>query len=241
MGITQFFTKEEFYTNTDPTELRAGQICWVPVPNPDPIPRILDVQRNTPQEHEQVQFELRMANREDDFRKRDRSLPIKYLNIRSNEELLVQTCKKRSAIILSTEVDCYPNIAKLLRQKGKKHQQQESMFVVPCYSVQVGDYDTGIIQPIVERTKCLLYRQFFYLYPCSGKKDLIARFDRVRTVIDKSPASLEPTDVCLSKDVFNLFLSLFLFCVSGQTNETLEAIKALAREAYPEDLGANRN
>jgi len=235
MSITQLYTKEEFYTATDPKDFRIGQICWVPIPNPDPIPRILDVQRNTPEGHEDVKFELRLGNQRDDFKKRDRSLPIKYLNMRSNEELLAQTCKKRPSIILATEVECYPNIAKILRQKGKKHQQQDCIFVIPCYSAQVEEYGAGFIQPIVERTKCLMYRQFFYLYPWHGTKDLIARFDRVQVVIDRSPASIEPTNVRLSEEVFNLFLSMFLFCISGKTNKLLEDIKELVCDVYFEE------
>jgi len=51
MSITQLYEKEDFYTTTNPKDFRIGQICRVPIPNPDPIPRILDVQRNTPEEH----------------------------------------------------------------------------------------------------------------------------------------------------------------------------------------------
>ncbi|MBU2621324.1 MAG: hypothetical protein ABIJ52_18680 [Pseudomonadota bacterium] len=235
MSITQLYTNDEFYTSTDPKDFKIGQICWVPIPNPDPIPRILDVQRNTPEEHEEVKFELRLANQRTDFKTRDRSLPIKYLNMRSNEELLAQTCKKRPSIILATGAECYPDIASILRQKGKKHQQQDCIFVIPCYSVQIEEYGPGFIQPIVERTKCLMYRQFFYLPLWNRTKDLIARFDRVQVVIDRSPASIEPTDVCLSEEIFNLFLSMFLFCISGKTNELLEDVKELVREAYSEE------
>lgn len=84
------------------------------------------------------------------------------MNLQSNEELLVQRCKKRPAIILSSGVECFPDIAKLLKQKGKKHQQQDCLFVIPCYNVQTEEYGTGFIQPIVARTQCLMYRQFFY-------------------------------------------------------------------------------
>ena len=235
MSITQLYTKEEFYTSTDPKKFRLGQICWVPIPNPDPIPRILDVQRNIPEEHEEVKFELRLGNQKNDFKKRDRSLPIKYLKMRSNEELLTQACKKRPSIIIAAGVECYPEITGILRQQGKRHQQQDCMFVIPCYSAQVEEHGTGFIQPIVERTKCLMYRQFFYLYSWQGNKDAIARFDRIQVVIDRSPASIEPTDVCLSEEIFNLFLSMFLFCISGKTNRLLEDVKELVRDAYPED------
>lgn len=233
MSITQLYTTDEFFDHADLKDFRIGQFCWVPIPNLDPIPRILDIQRNTPEEHEEVKFELRLANHSDDFKKRDRSLPIKYLNLKSNEELLTQTCKKRPAIILSSGVECFPDIARLLKQKGKKHQQQDCIFVIPCYSVQKEEYDSGFIQPIVARTQCLLYRQFFYIPESKRFPELIARFDRIQVVIDKSPAAIEPIDVCLSEELFNLFLAMFLYCISGRTNQDLEDIKALVKEALP--------
>jgi len=235
MSITQLYSADEFFETADTKEFRLGQICWVPVPIIDTIPRILDVQRNVAEEHEEVSFELRSANQRDDFKKRDRSLPIKYLNLRSNEEILAQRCKKRPAIILALGVECYPDIAKLLRQKGKKHQQQDCMFVIPCYSIQSEEYGTGYIQPMVARIQCLMYRQFFYIPPSRGFCELIARFDRIQVVIDRSPAAIEPSDVCLSEEVFNLFLSMFIFCVSGKTNDNLDAVKAIVRESYPQE------
>ena len=146
MSITQLYTSDEFFTKIDPKEFKVGQLCWVPVAHLEPIPRILDVQRRTPEEHEHVEFELRLANQPSDFKRRDRGLPVKYLNLMSNEELLAQRCKKRPAIILGTKVDCYPEIEKILRQKGKKHQQQDCIFVVPCYHIQQDEYDFGIIK-----------------------------------------------------------------------------------------------
>lgn len=235
MSITQLYTEDEFFTAVDPKEFRIGQVCWVPVPNLDPIPRILDVQRNTPEEHKEIRFELRLANQQSDFKMRDRSLPIKYLNLSSNEELLAQRCKKRPSIILGTGVDCYPEIAKILRQKGKKHQQEDCMFVIPCYDTQKEEYDSGFIKQIVERTKCLMYRQFFYLPPSKKFTELIARFDRIQIVINRHPASIEPSDVCLSEEIFNLFLAMFIFCVSGRTDKLLDDVKELVRDAYSEE------
>lgn len=233
MSITQLYTTDEFFESASVKDFKLGQFCWVPIPNPNPIPRILDVRRSEPEEHEEVKFELRLANRRDDFKKSDRSLPIKYLNLKSNEELLTQTCKKRPAIIISLDVECFPDIERLLRQKGKKHQQQDCMFVVPCYSVQKEEYGSGFIQPIVARTKCLLYRQFFYVPRSKRFSELIARFDRIQVVIDRSPSAIEPTDISLSNELFNLFLAMFLYCISGRTDENLEDVKSLVQEALP--------
>lgn len=235
MSIRQLFKEDEFFETIDPLAFESGQLCWAPVPSIEPIPRILDIQRNQVEEHEEIRFELRLANREGDFKKRDRSLPIKYLNLYSHEELLAQKAKRRPVIILTDKVDCYPEIAELLKTKGKKHQQQESLFVIPCYSIQKELYGTGYIQEIVARVECLLYRQFFFIPKAPGFDESIARFDRIMPVVGKSPAVIQPSNVRLSKDVFNLFLSMFIFCISGKTNENLETIKELVRDAYPKD------
>jgi len=240
MSITQLYTPEEFFQSVKQNEFKLGQICWVPTPHPDPIPRILDVQRNTPQTHDEIKFELRLGNQERDFKQSDRNLPIKYLNLHSNEELLAQRCKKRPAIILASGVECFPDIATILKQKGKKHQQQDCLFVIPCYDVQKDEYGTGFIQPIVARTQCLMYRQFFYIPQSKKFTELVARFDRIQVVIDRSPASIELSEICLSHEIFNLFLSMFIFCISGKTNEYLETVKAIVRESYTEEK-ANAN
>lgn len=235
MSITQLYTVDEFFEPVDPKEFRIGQICWVPTPSPDPVPRILDVQRNIPEEHEEIKFELRSANQSKDFRQRDRSLPLKYLNLRSNEELLAQRCRKRPAIILAAGVECFPDVAKFLKKAGKKHQQQDCMFVIPCYKVQQEEYGNGFVQPVVARAQCLMYRQFFYIPQSNAFTEMVARFDRIQVVIDRSPAAIEASNVCLSEEIFNLFLSMFMFCISGKTTTLLDDVRELLKEAYSEE------
>jgi hypothetical protein len=234
MSILQLYTKDEFFTSVKPTEFKSGQFCWIPTPILDKIPRILDIERNLPEEHEEVRFELRLANQSDDFKKRDRSLPIKYLNLRSNEELLAQRAKKRPAIILSSGVECFLNIENLLKSKGKKHHQEGCLFVIPCYNILKETYGPGFIPEQVALIQCLMYRQFFYVPDSLHFTEMIARFDRIHVVIDRSPAAIEPTDLCLSEEVFDLFLAMFLYCISGRTDEELEAVREIVREALPE-------
>lgn len=234
MSILQLYSKDEFFTSVKPTEFKNGQFCWVPTPIPDKIPRILDIERNLPEEHEEVRFELRLANQRDDFKKRDRSLPIKYLNLRSNEELLTQRAKKRPAIILSSGVECFINIEKLLKSKRKKHHQEDCLFVIPCYNILKEPYGPGFIQEQVALIQCLMYRQFFYIPDSPHFTEMISRFDRIHVVIDRSPAAIEPTDLCLSEEVFDLFLAMFLYCISGKIDEELDAVREIVREALPE-------
>ena len=233
MSILQLYPKDEFFIQKKQTDFQNGQFCWVPVPNLDPIPMILDVERNLPEEHEDIRFELRLANRGGDFRKRDRQLPIKYLNLRSNEELLSQRTKKRPCIILSSGVECFPDIAKLLRSKGKKHHQQDCLFVIPCFNILQDKYGSGFINEQVALIQCLMYRQFFYIPDSPVFSEMIARFDRIQVVIDRSPASIEPTDVCLAEEPLNLFLAMFIYCISGKADENLETVRSILKEAYP--------
>lgn len=233
MSILQLYTKDEFFSEVEPQAFKNGQFCWIPVPFLEPIPKILDVERSRPEEHEEIRFELRLANQSEDFKRRDRSLPIKYLNLKSNEELLVQRAKKRPAIIISSGVECFSNIAALLKQKGKKHHQQDCLFVIPCYSILKDTFGTGFIPQQVALIECLVYRQFFYVPPSRFFSDKIARFDRIQVVVDRSPAAIEPVGLSLSEQVFSLFLSMFLYCIAGKSDENLDTVREILREALP--------
>lgn len=236
MSILQLYSKDDFFTSANRTEFKNGQFCYVPTPAIDPIPRILDIQRNLPEEHEEVRFELRLANKSDDFKKRDRSLPIKYLNLHSNEELLAQRAKKRPAIIISSGVECFLDITKLLKSKGKKHHQEDCLFVIPCYNVLKETYGPGFIPEQVALIQCLMYRQFFFIPDSPLFSEIIARFDRIQVVIDRSPAAIKPMEICLTDEIFNLFLAMFLYCVSGRTDDDLDAARAIVQEALPRGL-----
>jgi hypothetical protein len=79
-----------------------------------------------------------------------------------------------------------------------------------------------------------MYRQFFYVPDSSYFSEMIARFDRIHVIIDRSPAAIEPTDLCLSEEVFNLFLAMFLYCISGKADEELDTVREIVREALPD-------
>lgn len=233
MGILQLYSKEEYYTSIDPREFRPGQFCWLPVPYLSPVPMILDVERSAPTEHEEVRFFLRNANRSEDFRTRDRVLPLKNLNLRSHEELLVHRAKKRQGIIVSPRLDLYQEIARILPQKGKRHFQEDSIFIIPVYGTETRDRPTGFPPEMVSRIRCLLYRQFFYLPGNSQIEQGIARFDRIQVVIGRDPSAISPMNICLYGEVFDLFVAMFLYCISGIEDEDLQTARSLVKEAYP--------
>lgn len=232
MGILQFFPPDKFYSPANPKEFRPGQFCWIVVPHIDPIPRILDVERESPQEHEKVNFSLRNANKAEDFRKRDRVLPLKYLNLRSNEELLVQRAKKRPAIIVSAKTDVFPDIEKILRQKGKKHYQQDCLILAPCYHFETELDPAGFPMEMKSRIRCLIYRQLFYIPESPNIREGVARFDRIQVVVDRCQvSSINPCDFRLSDEVLGTFLGLFEYYITGIEDKDLKAMRDLAKES----------
>ncbi len=233
MGILQLYPSREFYISIDRRAFRPSQFCWVVTPHIDPVPRILDVERSSPEEHDEVSFELRNANKPGDFRKRDRTLPLKNLKLRSHEELLTQRAKKRLGIILSTGVDIFPEIERLLRQKGKAHCQEDSLFVVPTYSIESGTSQSGFPSEMVARIRCLIYRQFFYFPDSPIFEEGVARFDRIQVISGRNLSAIEPLDIALSQDVFALFLAMFIYCITGIEDNDLIDTREMVKDALP--------
>lgn len=232
MGILQVYSKEEFYKTIDPYAYAPGQICHIIVPHLTKIPQILDVERSHPEEHDKVNFILRNAKPDGDFIASDRTLPLIKFKLKSNEELLVQRAKKRPGIILPSRMSIFSEITSLL-SGTKEHLQDDALFVIPCYGIETRDDRKGFPPEMVERIRCLIYSQFFFLPAHKAMlQDSVARYDRIQVVRHKNRAAIEPTSLCLSDEVFYCFLSLFLFCVAGIDNEHLTAIRQLTTERY---------
>lgn len=227
MSLTTLYPESEYFCDVDPKQICLGQLCWAPTPMPTAIPQILDVERSSPEEHESVKFVLRNGNREGDFRQRDRNLPIKYLNLRSNEELLVQRAKRRPVIVVANGLDCFPEFTQLLKQKGKKHLQEDSVFVAPIYKICRDEYGEGFIREMMPYIECLLFRQFFYIPGSRLHAEGVIRLDRLQVVIDRGPAALEPTDLCLSKPIFNALRDTIMYCLTGICSPELAELREL--------------
>ncbi len=126
MSILEYVSASEYYSSANPAKIGPGHFCRIISPHIDPVPKILSVERDSPEDHQAVRFSIREANRREDFRVSDRVLPVKNLKLRSNEELLIQRAKRRRGIILATNLDVDPGLVKLLKQKGPQLPNSEA-------------------------------------------------------------------------------------------------------------------
>ena len=118
MGITQVI--DPFYQFLNLKVLKSkpvvGQFCWIASPHIDRIPRVMDVEREKPNEHLATKFKIRNMT-DQDFRKKQK-LPIISLTLRETEELLIQKAKKRLAITVAAENTIFSDIKKPFREKN---------------------------------------------------------------------------------------------------------------------------
>jgi hypothetical protein len=240
MGITQLL--DPFYIEISGErfrdEIKPGQLCWVPSPQPDKIPQILEAQRADPAEHYLTKFKIRNVTEADFHRKSE--LPLYRLRLRLNEELIVQIAKRRPAIVLPSNTIIFQDITQLLRTKGKKHLQQNCIIIVPIFGIERPQDPKGFPPEMVLRIKALLYNQFFYcprtpsgMAPIEG----VARLDRIQVVFPGHRASFDPLPIKLSNDALTVLMHLLRswLCIRGapEDEKYLRDLKELVKETLP--------
>lgn len=244
MGITQLL--DPFYIDISGERFRdkitPGQLCWVPSPQPDKIPQILEAQRAGPSEHYLTKFKIRNVAETDFHRKSE--LPLYRLKLRLNEELVVQIAKRRPAIVLPSSTTIFKKIDEILRSKGKTHLQQNCVIVVPIFDIERPQDPKGFPPEMVVRIKALLYNQFFYcprtppgMNPIEG----VARLDRIQVVFFGHRASFDPLPIKLSEDALAVLMHLLRswLCIKGapEDEKDLHDLKELVKETLPVQPG----
>jgi hypothetical protein len=99
-----------------------------------------------------------------DFRSKHR-LPIKLLNLRDTEELIAHREKRRLAIIVGADYTIFTDLEAVLKKRGQRHLQEQSVLIAPMYGVESQDHFGGPPAFMMARVKALMYRQFFYCPP----------------------------------------------------------------------------
>jgi hypothetical protein len=233
MSILDLYSPDQYFSPIKTGQWAPGQFCWIIVPNPEEIPKVFDIERSRPQEHTKADFTIRPATAANDFKKPDRILPLYYLNLRTSEELLVQRAKKRPGVILNCPLELDVKLAASLSQ-GQKHQHDRSLFVIPCYGTDNEERRGGFLPEICQRAKYLVYRRYFYVpdYPQFKIREGVLRFDRIQVVTGKNPAAIVPMNFAFSKEIFAICRAMFFYCVTGEQNPDLRAVRELLVEQY---------
>lgn len=234
MGILQVW--DEFFEDVPKdTAPDIGQLYWAPVPDTDEVPKILDVQRVTPEEHHATVFEIaEIAN--EHFTPRGR-LPVKRLNLGETEELVLAKAKKRPVVILAkSALADVGNLPQGSQQRIAKPLGRPSYLVAPLYSVATPHHPTAFGSVLVARIRAMQYPHLFCLPDENkpGTPGSIVRLDRIfATYLGRGTASYgkslrdEPLEVLLSQ-VATLF--------GGKYTEAYDTARELAQEALPEEL-----
>ena len=231
MGILQVF--DEFYESVPAKATpELGHIYWVPTANIDEVPRILDVQRASPTEHEISSFEIQQISSHH-FKSKDR-LPIHSLNLGDTEEIIVAKAKKRPAVVLATihteQVESLPQDA---QKRLARHLDKKCYLVAPMFSTSTM-MDPSTFGPVlVARIRALKYLHFFCL-PEKGdasKPESIIRLDRIfPTYLGRGS---EPMVLMVQEEPFAVLQSQFNILVGGNSSEPYEVVRDLVKDALP--------
>ena len=232
MGITQLI--DPFYQSVDLKALKnrpvVGQFCWIAAPHIDIIPRIMDVQRESPNEHLATRFKIRNMT-DQDFRKKQK-LPIISLTLRETEELLIQKAKKRLAITVAADNTIFDDIQETV--VGREHLQEDNILVLPLYGVESAGHEGGFPPVIVARIKGLMYRQFFYCPYRSPVYEAVVRLDRIQPVIPHHPG-WTPENMALSAEALGVLMGMLREYFGVPQDEDMKTLREIVQEALPEE------
>jgi len=243
MGITKLF--DNFYRRlpdeTFQKDFITGQFCYIAAFQLEVVPWVLEVKRSDPTGHLNIDFDVRKLSEKDYCRTEE--LPIYYLGLRYNEELIVQKSKRRPGIIIASENIIFDDISHILKNK-KKHLQQKCVLVVPIFSRSTTISPSGFPPEMVARIKALMYKQYFYCpQPPKGFKTIegISRLDRIQVIATSSFPSnkrvFEPVNMAFTDEVTAVFIGMIRewLGIPGRPEDIdyLKTIKDIVAETLP--------
>jgi hypothetical protein len=243
MGITQLI--DPFYQSLDLKALKyrpvAGQFCWIAAPHIDKIPRIMDVQRESPNEHLATRFKIRNMT-DQDFRKKQKlpiiSLTLRETEERETEELLIQKAKKRLAITVAADNTIFDDIQEAVA--GREHLQEDNILVLPLYGIESAGHEGGFPPVIVARIKALMYRQFFYCPYKSPVYEAVVRLDRIQPIIPHH-TGWTPENIALSDEALGVLMGMLREYFGAPLDEDMKALRDIVQEALPPEAKTPQN
>jgi len=217
-----------------------GQICWAPILHSDIIPRIFEVERQHPREHEFVKYQIRNM-KEGDFRGKGK-LPLKLLKLRERQEAIIHGASKRPCILIHYGETIYKDLEALLKQMGRKHlQQKNNMLLLPLYGVQDEKEHFGGFPPVmVARIRSMLYDQFLF-FPENKRASLkegVGRIDSLQTLINHHPVC-DFTAYKVTDEFFAVIIGMLKRWFNLEIDEDFSALVKICNETCPPETLPN--
>ena len=215
----------------------VGHLVWCPVPHLEEVPRILDVDRASSNEHYATKFSIVQIT-QDHFRRKEK-LPIKALSLGDTEELLISKAKKRPCIIVTGNNTTFTDPAVVDEIQGRRHLQDNSVIVAPIYGLATYEDPKGFPPIMAARIKALLYNQFFYLPMTCPKTQISLREEgivRLDRIFAASPnRGMNPMDIKLAGEPLSVLTSMLQERFRGTPNDELKMMRELLFETLPEE------
>jgi len=240
MGIVQYFEAYNYnFYEPIPGKIRytspvIGQICWAPILHIDTIPRIFEVERHHPRQHDYVNYKIRNMGT-GDFKDKEK-LPIKLLNLRERQEAIIHGASKRPCVLLHYGEIYYSDIEKVLKRMGRTHlQRKNNMLLLPLYGVQDDKGHLGGFPPVmVARIRAMLYDQFLF-FPSNIDvllNDSIARLDELQVLVNHYPVC-DFTSYKVTDELFAVIICMLKRWLSLELDEDFNTMVEICNETCP--------
>ncbi len=215
----------------------VGHLVWAPVPHLEEVPRILDVERASSEEHFATKFSIVQVTAQH-FKARQK-LPVKMLSLGGTEELLISKAKKRPCVILSARNTAFADESSVKELRLLRHLRDGAMILAPIYGIAGPDAPRGFPPIMTARIRAFLYRQFFFLpqkCPKSGlslAKEGVVRLDRLFAATPTR--GLEPMGIKVAEEPMMLMLAILRERFGGVEDEYLKIVRDLLLENLPKE------
>jgi hypothetical protein len=236
VSLLSYFDSNYFTTLAEPLKgLQLGQLVFVPVPNLDVHPNVIEATRDGTSHKAATARWTTLSDRH--FTRRDgKELPILYFNLGATEEVVAYKAKRRPAVVVgmgSTLIGGIPGLP--------PHQEEGRVVVAPIYGIRSAEDPKGFSERLSDRIAHLLYQQYFPLAAwrenrsdCTfgGSLDAgVVRFDRLQFVTPHAP-SCRPRSIRVTDDVLALMHGMLWLYLHAQPTEGLDEMRRFLAELH---------
>lgn len=242
MGFTQL-VRPYFAPLNDVSRLQMGQFAWIPVPNLESRPHVLEAERIDERSHSAAKARWVPVGNNHFKRRRDKELPILSFHLNETEELLCYKAKKRPAIVIARFASIWGGLDK---KDARPHHEEDRVVFVPIYGIRSDDDPNGFGPVMHLRVRHLVYQQYFpidewkerragVLNACSIGPG-VARFDRLQFLMPDQ-SGVEPIPLKLSDEAFKPMRHMLWAYFGAKQEQDLIDLRQVLREYLPPEAG----